>query len=187
MDRDLKVQMELDSEQYTNYAIAVSDVHLGYGGGDKNAFKKFLQIKVGIERIRHLLLVGDILDMWRRDNESLIKELLPVIDNLEMAIEHSQDGTAVEALREGVELTLKGLKDSLEKSGLEEIKALGDLFDPCFHQAVSEQEDKSVDSGSILVELQKGYTLNERLIRPAMVVVSKGGSGSQNDKECKNE
>jgi len=126
-------------------------------------------------------------DWLKYSNESLIKELLPVIDNIEKAIEHSQDGTAVEALREGVELTLKGFKDSLEKSGLKEVKALGEPFDPCFHQAVSEQEDERVASGSILVELQKGYTLNERLIRPAMVIVSRGGPGSQNDKECKNE
>jgi molecular chaperone GrpE len=126
-------------------------------------------------------------DWLKYANESLIKELLPVLDNLEKAIEHSQDGTAVDALREGVELTLKGLKDSLEKSGLKEVKALGEPFDPCFHQAVSEQEDEFVASGSILIELQKGYTLNDRLIRPAMVVVSKGGPGIQNEKECKNE
>lgn len=120
-------------------------------------------------------------------NESLIKELLPVMDNLEKAIEHSLDGTAVEALREGVELTLKGLKDSLEKSGLKEVKALGEPFDPCFHQAVSEQPDEKVEAGSVLFELQKGYTLYDRLIRPAMVVVSKGSPGSQINKECNND
>jgi molecular chaperone GrpE len=107
-------------------------------------------------------------------NESLIKEILPVMDNLEMAISHSQSENSVQALREGVELTLKGLRDILLKSGLEEIKAEGEPFDPNFHHAVSEQADENVETGIILRELQRGYTLNKRLIRPAMVIVSKG-------------
>jgi molecular chaperone GrpE len=97
------------------------------------------------------------------------------LDNLENAISHTQNESSLQALKEGVELTLKGLKDSLVKSGLDEVKAEGEPFDPCFHHAVSELEDKSVKAGTILNELQKGYLLNQRLIRPAMVVVSKGG------------
>ena len=107
-------------------------------------------------------------------NETLIKEILPVIDNLEMAISHAQNENSLHALREGVELTLKGLRDTLEKSGLQEIKAEGIPFDPSYHHAVSEQEDQDVEAGIILRELQRGYTLKKRLIRPAMVVVSKG-------------
>jgi molecular chaperone GrpE len=114
----------------------------------------------------------------RYSNESLIKQMLPVIDNLEKAISHSHNENPLSALREGVELTLKGLKDNLVKSGLEEVKAKGERFDPCFHQAVSEQEDEGVEAGIILHELQKGYMLHDRLIRPAMVVVSKGNSGN---------
>lgn len=116
-------------------------------------------------------------------NETLIKNLLPVMDNLENAISHSHNGNSVETLREGVELTLKGMKDTLEKNGLKEIQAQGQPFDPCFHEAVSQQEDDSVAAGVVLRELQKGYSLNERLIRPAMVVVSKGGAESSMDDE----
>ena len=116
-------------------------------------------------------------------NESIIKELLSVLDNLEMAISHSNDENSLHALREGVELTLKGLRDILNKSGLEEIKARGEPFDPCFHHAVSAEEDENVEDGVILKELQKGYTLHERLIRPAMVVLSKG----KGDKEKSHE
>jgi molecular chaperone GrpE len=114
-------------------------------------------------------------------NESLIKEILPVMDNLEMAISHSQNENSVQALREGVELTLKGLRDALGKSGLEEVKAEGEPFDPNYHHAVSEQGDESVDAGVILQELQRGYTLNKRLIRPAMVIVSKGSADDAAD------
>ena len=107
-------------------------------------------------------------------NESLIKELLPVVDNLEKAISHSQDENSLEALREGVELTLKGLRDTLAKVGLEEVATKGEGFDPNFHHAVSELEDENVEPGVVIEELQKGYRLRERLIRPALVVVSKG-------------
>ena len=116
-------------------------------------------------------------------NESIIKELLPVLDNLDMAISHSNDENSLHALREGVELTLKGLRDILNKSGLEEVKAIGEPFDPCFHHAVSAEEDKNAEDGVILKELQKGYTLHERLIRPAMVVLSKGKGNEEKNHE----
>ena len=114
-------------------------------------------------------------DWIRYANETLMKDILPAIDNLEMAISHAQNEDALQALKEGVELTLKGLKNTLEKSGLEEVKTEGEPFDPCYHHAVSEMEDQSTEPGIIVQELQKGYTLKQRLIRPAMVVVCKGG------------
>jgi molecular chaperone GrpE len=114
-------------------------------------------------------------------NESLIKQLLAVIDNLEKAISASQDENSLHSVREGVELTLKGLMDSLEKSGLEQVEAKGKSFDPNFHQAVSEQDDSSAKPGTVLQELQKGYILNQRLIRPAMVVVNKNRAENDND------
>jgi molecular chaperone GrpE len=116
-------------------------------------------------------------DWIKYANETLVKEILPVLDNLEKAISHSQEENSLQALREGVELTLKGLKDSLAKSGLEEVRALGEPFDPSFHHAVSEQEDEKLENGAIIHELQKGYTFNQRLIRPAMVVVNKAKPG----------
>ena len=116
-------------------------------------------------------------------NETLIKDLLQVIDNLENAINHSGNENSFNALVEGVELTLKGLKDTLAKSGLEDVKTIGEDFDPCFHHAVQEEVSDSIEKGKITKEFQKGYTLNQRLIRPAMVVISKGSSrdGSQNE------
>jgi len=114
-------------------------------------------------------------------NESLIKQLLAVIDNLEKAISASQDENSLHSVRDGVELTLKGLMDTLEKAGLEQVEAKGESFDPNFHQAVSEQDDSSAKPGTVLQELQKGYLLNQRLIRPAMVVVNKNRAENDND------
>ena len=105
-------------------------------------------------------------------NESIIKEILPVIDNLDKAISHAQNDENSSALVEGLELTRDGLMKALEKAGLKEVEALGEPFDPNFHESVSQRTDDTVAPGHIIMELQKGYLLNGRLMRPSMVVIS---------------
>jgi len=126
-------------------------------------------------------------DYLKFANESLIKEMLPVLDNLEKALSHSENENTVHALKEGIHLTLKGLKESLSKSGLEEVKALGEPFDPCFHEAVSEMNDPKAKPGIVIMELQKGYVLNSRLIRPAMVVVNRQKPSHKADQDKNSE
>jgi len=126
-------------------------------------------------------------DYLKFANESLIKEMLPVLDNLEKALSHSENENTVHALKEGIHLTLKGLKDTLSKSGLEEVKALGEPFDPCFHEAVSEMNDPKAKPGIIITELQKGYVLNSRLIRPARVVVNRQKTSHKADQDKNSE
>jgi len=107
-------------------------------------------------------------------NESLIKEILPVLDNLDKAISHAQNDENSPALLEGLELTRDGLMKVLQKAGLNEVGALGKPFDPSFHESVSQQIDDTVAPGHVIMELQKGYLLNGRLVRPSMVVISRG-------------
>jgi molecular chaperone GrpE len=126
-------------------------------------------------------------DYLKFANESLMKEMLPVLDNLEKALSHSDNENNVHALKEGIRLTLKAFKDTLSKSGLEGVKALGEPFDPCFHEAVSEMDDPKAKPGIVLTELQKGYTLNTRLIRPAMVIVSRRKATRKADEEKNSE
>ena len=118
-------------------------------------------------------------DLAKYANESLIKEMLPVIDSLEKAITHAKDDENSSALAEGLELTRDDLMKKLEKAGLEEVEALGKQFDPNFHEAVSQQKDDTVAPGHVMIELQKGYVLNGRLIRPSMVVISSGKDASE--------
>ena len=101
--------------------------------------------------------------------QGLIKDLLPIIDNFEraLAVEKSQG----DALYEGILMVYKQLMTSLEKNGLEHIKAVGEKFDPNFHQAVMRVQDDSKEDGSIDEELQKGYMVQGRVIRPSMVKV----------------
>jgi molecular chaperone GrpE len=112
-------------------------------------------------------------------NESLIKEILPAIDNLEKAISHAHNDDNASELVKGLEMTLDGLMKTLEKSGLKEVEAVGKPFDPNFHEAISQQIDDRIPPGHIIMELQKGYLLNERLIRPSMVVISQEHSKSE--------
>lgn len=108
-------------------------------------------------------------------NESLIKEILPIVDSLQKALEISdeQNEKALGSLREGVDMTLKGLLTGLEKFGVVPIESLEEPFDPNFHQAVMQEESAEHSDNTVVRELQKGYLIGDRLLRPAMVVVSK--------------
>lgn len=138
---------------------------------DKN-FDLYVRSQAEIDNLKKRFQ-RDKAELCKFSNESLIKKLLSVGDNLEKAVAHSENDNSLDALREGVELTLKGLLDTLEREGLESVKALDEPFDPNFHEAVSELQDNSAKPGTVIQELQKGYILNHRLIRPAMVIVSK--------------
>nr|VFJ64698.1 MAG: molecular chaperone GrpE [Candidatus Kentron sp. FW] len=107
--------------------------------------------------------------------DRFVSELLPVKDSLELGIAATgDDKVEVAAIREGMELTLKMFATAMGKSGVEEVSpAPGERFDPERHQAMSMQEDKEKESGTISMVMQKGYLLNSRLVRPAMVIVVK--------------
>ena len=106
--------------------------------------------------------------------EKIVTELLPVVDNLERALQAADaelDG--VKPVLEGVELTLKGFLDALAKSNVEIVDPHGEPFDPAVHQAMTMIDNPDVESNSVVAVMQKGYRLNGRLLRPAMVVVAK--------------
>ncbi len=107
-------------------------------------------------------------------NASLIKEILPTIDNLYRVIDHSKKDNNLSSLTQGIELILNSMLSALKKEGLEEVKAVGEQFNPEFHEAISMQPSEETPKDYILSELQKGYTLNGRLLRPSMVIISLG-------------
>ena len=105
--------------------------------------------------------------------ERFVNELLPVLDSMELGLDASQSAQDLESLREGLELTLKKLFDCLDKFGVKAIDPAGEKFDPDWHEAVSMQELEGAAAGDIVTVMQKGYELNGRLVRPAMVIVAK--------------
>ena len=106
--------------------------------------------------------------------ERFVSELLPVRDSLELGLAASAGEEANAAgIAEGVELTLRMLEQAMDKFGVKTVDPAGDPFNPEFHQAMTMQESDSAESGTVLTVVQKGYLLNERLVRPAMVIVAK--------------
>lgn len=106
--------------------------------------------------------------------ENILRELLPVVDNLERAVEEGRSARDAGALLEGVELTLKGLGDTLSKFGLKAVSDVGAPFDPNYHEALTMEPSDEIPANHILREFQKGYLYKDRLIRAAKVVVSRG-------------
>ena len=118
-------------------------------------------------------------DLKRFAVADVLRDLLPVVDNLERAL---AAGGTVEDLKLGVDLTLRQFKDLLRQRGVGEVQAAGEPFDPALHEAVAREEDPQVAVPTVTAELQRGYTLNGRLLRPALVrvaVPAAGGSGPQ--------
>ena len=150
-----------------------------------------LEEQLAAAKDQALRAVADLQNVRRRAEQDVEKahkfalekfsnDLLPVIDSLELALAHSSDeDEQVKAIREGVKLTLKMFQDTLKRYNLEVVDPHGEPFNPEHHQAMAMQESAEVEPNSVLNVFQKGYLLNGRLLRPAMVVVSKAPSAAQ--------
>jgi molecular chaperone GrpE len=112
-------------------------------------------------------------DAIRFANEALVKDLLPVIDNLERAITHAAGGENGKPLVEGVEMVLKGFLDVLSKFGVSKIVAIGQPFDPSKHEAMAQVVSDDHEPNTVVAELHKGYMFRDRLLRAALVSVAK--------------
>ncbi len=104
--------------------------------------------------------------------QSLLTDLLSTLDNFERALKTETDNEQAKSILQGMEMVYRGLLDAMKKEGLEQIEAVGQEFDPNFHQAVMQVEDSNFDSNIVVDEFQKGYLLKDRVIRPSMVKVN---------------
>lgn len=112
-------------------------------------------------------------DFLKRANEGLVRDLLPVLDNLERALAHARENAELPSLLEGMELVHSELLKTLERHGLEPVEALGQPFNPDLHEAMMQQDNPELEDNTVMSEMHKGYLFQGRLLRPAMVVVSK--------------
>jgi molecular chaperone GrpE len=146
--------------------------------------------------VRLLRLAADMENLKKRQereraellqfaNEHLVKELLPVVDNLERALEHGRQLSAPEALLEGIELVYHGFLKALDRFGVIPFDSVGQPFDPAMHNAVMQEEAPGVPDCRVTKEVQKGYLMNQRLLRPAMVVVAR--TTQDPNKSCQND
>lgn len=155
------------------------------GGGEIGILKKQVENLENIlkEKNEEILRRAADLDNYRKRltketedkvrfaNQAVVKDFLPVMDNIEMALQHTEEGTP---LREGIELTIKSFKDALSKHGVKEVDAeIGTIFDPAVHEAIMMDNNTEYENNAVTLCVQKGYILNDRVIRPAKVKVNK--------------
>jgi molecular chaperone GrpE len=139
----------------------------------KSLNDKYLRLAAEFDNYKRLIQ-RDQRDQIRFGNESLLKELLPVVDNLERAIKASHEGGNNKALIQGVDLTLKQLTGARSRFHVTPVQTIGQPFDPAMHQAVVSIASEKVPAQHVLDELQRGYLLHDRILRAAMVSVSTG-------------
>lgn len=118
----------------------------------------------------------DIMDAERKGRDEFLREILPVFDNLERAVTHVEKASDVQSVSEGIRMVLRQLSDTLQKLGVERVATVGAPFDPAVHEAVHHLPTAEHPPGSVAAEVQGGYRAQDRLIRPALVVVAKAPS-----------
>ena len=134
---------------------------------------KYLRLAAEFDNYKRLIQ-RDQRDQIRFGNEHLLKELLPVVDNLERAVKSSREGGGSDVLIQGVDLTLKQLTGALTRFHVVPVETVGRPFDPATHQAVTSIESEKIPKQHVVDELQRGYLLHDRILRAAMVSVSAG-------------
>ena len=137
----------------------------------------YLRARAELDNVRRRT-ERDMENMRRYALEKFVAELLAVRDSMEMGVEAAADDKGnLQALRDGVELTYRQFMGVLEKFGVQEINPVGEPFDPDWHEAVSAQPSEDAEPDTVVAVMQKGYAINDRLVRPARVIVAKAPDG----------
>lgn len=112
-------------------------------------------------------------DAQKKGSEELLRAVLPVFDNLERAVMHAEQSTDAKAIAEGVKMVLKQFTDSIGRAGIKRVAGVGQPFDPLLHEAIQQIETDDHPPGTVVAEVQPGYSFGDRLVRAAMVVVAR--------------
>ena len=176
MDTTAEPKADTDKKEKKKSSVLIEELKTKLEEKEQEAkenYDRFLRNAAELENYKKR--TARQMDEFRKyANDSLIMELLTVVDNLERAIQSSLDDENSNAsVVEGVQMTLDEILKILDKFGVKPIAALEQAFDPVFHQAVMQEESNDSPAQTVTKELQKGYLLHDRLLRPAMVVVSK--------------
>jgi len=192
--------MDMEKPAHDNPLAESSELAEGQGnetGDEKAALLAKLQEKEAEAKANYDLFLRERADLenfkrrlqreqaesLRFANEPLIRDLLPVLDNLERAVGHAQGGGNGQPLVEGVALVVRSLLDALEKHGVTRVTAKGEPFDPTRHEAMAQAESTEVAPNTVLDEYRPAYLLHGRLLRPALVTVAKAPTSEKKSEE----
>lgn len=142
--------------------------------------EKYLRMAADFENYKRISL-REQRDSSLFANERILKDMLPILDNLERAVRFAKENPASNGLMQGVELTLKQFAETLSKFGVTPVVSIGEPFDPACHQAVTKLESNTAPENTVVEEYQKGYRLHDRILRAAMVAVAAPGSAATDD------
>ncbi len=171
------VEMEIDVKSFEALQAQLAETE----AKAQENLDKAVRAQAELENVRRRSQ-RDLENAHKYGLEKFLQDLLPIQDSLEMGLEAAkQESADVGKLIEGSELILKMLADLLDKNGIESIHPLGEPFDPEHHQAMSLLESHEHEPNTVMTVMQKGYKLNDRLVRPAMVTVSKEPANSENN------
>ena len=134
--------------------------------------QRFLRVAADFENYKRRTAQEKV-DLLKYSNAKLIGELLPVLDNFQLALKNSGNSPEMQNMVKGMEMIYRQMLQVLEQAGMSKIEAVGQPFDPKLHEAIMQVEDDSVPEDTVVEELRAGYMLKERVIRPSMVKVSK--------------
>lgn len=167
VSKDTEISFQEDKDRLTPELQEMNDKYL-------RLYAEFENYKKRVNKDKEELI--------KYGNENLIINLLPILDNLEMALKHATDDLS-SGLVQGVEITLKEMKRTLEKFGLTVIEAEGKPFDPSIHHAMTQVEREDLNENTVVEEFRKGYMLKDKVLRPSLVAVSKKPSVNQKTEE----
>ena len=181
----MEAEIVEDNTEETSAEPVLEEENMEFAGGELGILKKQVENLENIlkEKNEEILRRAAELDNYRKRltketedkiryaNQAVVKDFLPVMDNIEMSLIHTEEGSP---LRQGIELTIKSFKDALARHGVVEVNSeIGTIFDPAVHEAIMMDNNPEFENNAITLCVQKGYLLNERVIRPAKVKVNK--------------
>lgn len=163
-EREISLQDQAERIKQLEEALAAKEAEAAAN------WDKYLRERADLENYRRRAQ-KEKEDLQKYGNECLLLEILPVLDNMERALDHASEDS-LSAVIEGISLTRSMLLSVLKKFGVEPVESKGAPFDPAFHQAMCQVESPDAAPNTVIEEFQKGYMLNDRLLRPAMVSVA---------------
>lgn len=181
--KEPKIEMDAAIEEAVQAVDKREKKSEGGDSKDGDLYERLIRVTADYENFRKRTQ-KEKSDLVLYGNENLLREVLPILDNFERALEHVQKSEEVESIRTGVELIFSQLKTTLERAGLKTQASLGETFDPLIHEAVNHLPSQEFPANVVMEEHQKAYFLHQRLLRPSMVTVSKGNEAPNPKKDA---